>query len=120
MTEPAASDPFELLKKLWSPMGLPMAGMVAPILDTTEIDKRIADLKSVENWLTLNLNVLKMTIQGLELQRSTLTAMQGMQSATPSTPGKPGPSGNPLADAWWNVLQAQAGHTSPDSDSSKK
>ena len=120
MTQPPGSDPFELLKKLWSPMGLPMAGMVAPTLDLAEIDKRIADLKSVENWLTLNLNVLKMSIQGLEMQRSTVAAMQGAQDAPPGGGGKPGQSGNPIADAWWSVLHAQATHLSPESEPTKK
>ena len=52
-------DPFELLKKMWGPMGLPLA----PLLDLNDIEKRIADLKSVETWLSMNMNVLRMTIQ---------------------------------------------------------
>jgi hypothetical protein len=58
-------DPFELLKKMWAPMGLPLA----PLLDQNDIEKRIADLKSVETWLSMNMNVLRMTIQGLEIRR---------------------------------------------------
>ena len=107
-------DPFEFLKALWSPMGLPMPGLVTPTLDVGEVDKRIADLKSVENWLNLNLNVLRMTIQGLEMQKATLSAMQGMQggmaAAAQAMQGSglaPAASagGNPAADAWWSVLQ---------------
>jgi hypothetical protein len=76
-------DPFEFLKSLWGPMGIPVPGMVTPTLNVDEIDKRISDLRSVENWLNLNLNVLKMTIQGLEMQRTTLSAMQsGIEGAT--------------------------------------
>jgi hypothetical protein len=48
-----------------------------PTLDPREIDKRIADLRSIEGWLTLNLNMVKFSIQGLELQRATLNAMRG-------------------------------------------
>jgi len=72
-------DPFEFMKKLWNPMGLPMPGMVAPTLDIDAVEKKIADLKSVENWLNLNLNMLRLSIQGLEMQRNTLTAMKAMQ-----------------------------------------
>lgn len=81
MTQSAGPDPFEFLKMLWGPMGLPLPGMVTPTLDVSEIDKRIAELKSVETWLTMNLNLLKMTIQGMEMQRATLSAMRGMQAA---------------------------------------
>jgi len=76
-------DPFEFLKSLWAPMGLPMAGAMAPMLNPSEVEKRIAELRLVENWLTMNLNVLRMTIQALELQKSGLEAMQGA-SAKPT------------------------------------
>lgn len=111
MTQSAGPDPFEFLKMLWGPMGLPLPGMVTPTLDVSEIDKRIAELKSVETWLTMNLNLLKMTIQGMEMQRATLSAMSGMQAvgAEAAKAGaeatQAGSGGNPLADAWWNVLQ---------------
>jgi len=111
MTQSTGPDPFEFLKMLWGPMGLPLPGIVTPTLDVSEIDKRIAELKSVETWLTMNLSLLKMTIQGMEMQRVTLSAMQGMRAPTAdaakagaeSAPA--GSTGNPLADAWWNVLQ---------------
>ena len=113
MTQPSGTDPFEFLKMLWGPMGLPMPGMVTPTLDVSEIDKRIAELKSVETWLAMNLNLLKMTIQGMEVQRATLSAMQGMQAAGAQAAKaggqavQTGSSGNPYADAWWSVLQQQ-------------
>ena len=50
-------------------------------LDIAEIEKRIKDLKSVENWLNLNLNVLKSTIQGLEVQHATLLALRSFGEA---------------------------------------
>ena len=109
MTQSAGPDPFEFLKLLWGPMGLP--GMVTPTLDVSEIDKRIAELKSVDTWLSMNLNLLKMTIQGMEMQRATLSAMQGMQAAgagaakAGAETAQAGSTGNPFADAWWNVLQ---------------
>jgi hypothetical protein len=118
MTQSAGPDPFEFLKMLWGPMGLPLPGMVTPTLDVSEIEKRIAELKSVETWLTMNLNLLKMTIQGMEMQRATLSAMQGMQAAgaeaakAGAETAQAGPTGNPFADAWWNVLQ-QAQVTQP-------
>jgi hypothetical protein len=104
-------DPFEFMKNLWSPMGLPMPGMVAPMLDIDEVEKKIADLKSVENWLNLNLNMLRLSIQGLEMQRSTLAAMKAAQSAVGGVaPDAPAAGKNPFPDpaAWWSMMQAAA------------
>jgi hypothetical protein len=103
--ETPVQDPFEFLKKLWAPMGLPMPGVVPPLLDPKEIDRRITDLKSVENWLSMNLNVLRMTIQGLEMQRATLAAFQTMQSSATGETGKSDAAS--AAEAWWAMLQGQ-------------
>ena len=56
-------------------------GSAFPGLDTDELEKRIKDLKSVENWLNLNLNILKSTIQGLEVQHSTMMALKSFGDA---------------------------------------
>jgi hypothetical protein len=69
-------DPFEMFRRLWGPLGVPIPGMAIPTLDPQEVEKRIADLKSVEGWLTMNLNMVKLSIQGLEMQKATLQAMQ--------------------------------------------
>jgi len=112
---PPGTDPFELLKKLWAPTGLPVPGMVIPTLDPAEIDKRIDDLKRVENWMTTNLNVLRMSIQSLEMQKATLAVMAAAMpvqadakpgaaktEAKTETAGSSTPS---LADAWWQLFQ---------------
>ncbi|MEA9600572.1 PhaM family polyhydroxyalkanoate granule multifunctional regulatory protein [Polynucleobacter sp. MG-28-Ekke-A2] len=52
-----------------------------PGLDVDELEKRIKDLKSVENWLNLNLNILKSTIQGLEVQHATMMALKSFGDA---------------------------------------
>ncbi|HLB14452.1 MAG TPA: PhaM family polyhydroxyalkanoate granule multifunctional regulatory protein [Burkholderiales bacterium] len=122
-----SNDPFEFLKRMWAPMGLPMPGVMAPLLDPNEIEKRIADLKSVENWLAMNLNVLRMTIQGLEMQRATLAAFQAMhapaaagaQAPTPEAAARPSTAaGTP--DAWWNLLQQTQAAATPAPQSEPK
>ena len=70
-------DPFELFRRLWGPLGVPLPGMAMPTLDPNEIDKRIAELRSVEGWLGMNLNMVKFSIQGLEVQKAALVAMRG-------------------------------------------
>ncbi len=74
--EKAPQDPFEMFRRLWGPLGVPIPGMAMPTFDPQEVEKRIADLKSVEGWLTMNLNMVKLSIQGLEMQKATLQAMQ--------------------------------------------
>lgn len=102
-----AADPFELLRRFWAPLGVPvppaatpaaasgplggMPGasfippMAFPTVDPAEIEKRIADLRSVEGWLALNIEVVRATIQTLEAQRTTLAAFQSMQSSMSET-----------------------------------
>lgn len=75
-------DPFEAIKALWGSMGFAVPGMVTPTFDRGELDKRISDLKAVEGWLQMNLAMLQTTIQGLEIQRSTLAAMQAAMPAS--------------------------------------
>jgi hypothetical protein len=77
----AAQDPFEMFRRLWAPLGLPVPGMAMPTLDPAEVEKRIADLKSVETWLGMNLNMVRMAIQGLEVQKMALNAMKSNAGA---------------------------------------
>ena len=89
MADPGGSgsgvqDPFEMFRRLWAPLGLPVPGMAMPTLDPAEVEKRIADLKSVETWLAMNLNMVKMAIQGLEVQKMALTAMKATVRETPA------------------------------------
>ena len=95
------SDPFQFLKSFWNPMGLPMGSMATPTLSVPELEKRIADLKLVENWLGMNLSMLRMSIQALEVQKATLSAMQGGQEAG-------GNAANAALDAWLRMMQGAA------------
>ena len=69
-------DPFEMFRRLWGGLGVPLPGMAMPTFDPQEVEKRIAELRSVEAWLNMNLNMVKFSIQGLELQRAALQAMR--------------------------------------------
>ena len=74
-------------------------GSAFPGLDTDELEKRIKDLKSVENWLNLNLNILKSTIQGLEVQHATLMALKSFGDAVSATAAAAGSSEVPKTKA---------------------
>jgi hypothetical protein len=70
------SDTMEFMRKMWGSMGTPAIGI--PSLSVEEINKKISDLKTVASWLELNMNMLRATIQTLEVQSATLTTLQAM------------------------------------------
>src|SRR5438874_5691592 len=43
-------DPFEMFRRLWGPLGVPLPGMAMPTFDPQEVEKRIADLRSVDTY----------------------------------------------------------------------
>ncbi|MDA7418932.1 hypothetical protein PGB34_21390 [Xenophilus arseniciresistens] len=55
-----------------------LSSWVAPTLSVEELDKRIHELKTVQYWLEQNVHALKATIQALEVQKMTLSTLQGM------------------------------------------
>jgi hypothetical protein len=55
-----------------------MSAWTMPTLDPAELEKRIQDLKTVQFWLEQNARMVAMTIQGLEVQRMTLSTLKGM------------------------------------------
>ncbi|WP_321794209.1 PhaM family polyhydroxyalkanoate granule multifunctional regulatory protein [Caballeronia sp. J97] len=53
-----------------------MSDMLAPLTNIEELDKRVTDMRAVEHWLKLNLNMLQSAIQALEVQRATLATLR--------------------------------------------
>lgn len=111
MSTPTQEDGFDFIRKMWGNMGFGLPGMVTPTLDADELERRIKDLQAVEGWLKMNLGMLQMTIQGLEVQRSTLLAMRAMQQA-----GAEGEASNPFANPalWtWPFASAESAPAEP-------
>ena len=90
-----ASNPLmaslEMMRDAWQRMaGLGGAdgGLLgAQPLSVEEMDKRIAELRAVENWLRLNLSMLTSSIQGLEVQRATLNTLKAFATNPSSVTG---------------------------------
>jgi hypothetical protein len=61
--------------------------MFQPTMSVEEVEKKIAELQSVENWLKMNLTFLQMTIKTLEMQKSALQTIQ--ESAKAGSPPRP-------------------------------
>jgi hypothetical protein len=101
-------DSMDLMRKMWGMAGLPgipnpanlasmamrlpqqLPSMVAPTFDVNELDKRIADLRAVEQWLELNGSMLRTAIQTLEVQRATIATLKGISGAMLAPLTKPG------------------------------
>jgi len=127
------NDTWEFVRNLWGSMKVP--GMTMPSMSPDDLNKQIADLKAVESWLQMNMNMLRGTIQTLEVQSATLTALQSMSesfakatspSAADPKAAKPASKTEPASNneafdkmpspsdfaahmanptAWWNTVQ---------------
>jgi len=131
----AATNPLlaslEMMRKAFADLGGPagMAGGLGlnPPMNPEELERKIAELKSVENWLKLNLSMLSSTIQGMEVQLATIATLKSFMaagsvasqpadraanasSAAQATQGEaPTAAAAPAAQAWWDMLQQQFG-----------
>jgi len=72
------------------PPAVPFAGMPFPnpaamfaTLDPAEVERKIGELKVIENWLQMSLNLMQMSIKTLELQKASLEALRGAQAPAP-------------------------------------
>jgi len=102
-------DAVEFMQRMWNPLGIPMPGFGAmanpaaadatsggamsgamgfpnpaamfAALDPAELDRKIAELRVVENWLTMSLSMMQMSIKTMELQKASLEAMRAGKPA---------------------------------------
>jgi len=81
----SAKELWDYFQKMWNPASFPIPGMFTPTMSPEEVEKKIAEMKSVESWLKMNLNFLQMTIKTLEMQKAALQAIQ--ESASGNRPG---------------------------------
>ena len=103
-----SNDPLEFVKNMWGNLGFSLPGMVTPTMDTDELQKQITDMKAVEGWLRMNLSMLQMTIQGMEMQHSTLTAVKSMGAMAAQHREEMSQEGNGTAEAAGAAAEAAA------------
>ncbi|MGB6241494.1 MAG: PhaM family polyhydroxyalkanoate granule multifunctional regulatory protein [Castellaniella sp.] len=126
----AAGNPLfaglDMMRQAWQSLaGAGRADTPAmPAMSLEDLDQRIRELQTVQNWLQLNATMLASTIQGMEIQRSTLQTLQSFAGGVfPHTPGKAAASGKAAsagaqadeagqayaqaAGDWWNMVQQQ-------------
>ncbi|NGM86435.1 transcriptional regulator [Parapusillimonas sp. SGNA-6] len=77
---------MEMMRHAWENLaksgGMDASGLAAP-MSVEDLDRRIGDLRAVENWLRMNLSMLSSTIQGLEVQRATIATLKAFMSSAP-------------------------------------
>ena len=84
-----------------------MSDMLAPLTNVEELDKRITDMRAVEQWLKLNLNMLQSAIQALEVQRATLATLRAFGAYAKEAAD--GQADAPSFAAFWPGVPAAAG-----------
>jgi hypothetical protein len=100
-------DAIDFMQKMWNPFGVPMPGFGLPgaapagaaptmpfpnpammfaALDPAEVQRKIDELRIVENWLAMSLSMMQMSIKTLELQKASLEALNVGQHGGQSKP----------------------------------
>ena len=98
-------DALDFMQKMWNPFGVPVPGFapgaVAPgalgaglagmpgglpfphpaamfaAIDPKEVQRKIDELRVIEGWLQMSLNLMQMSIKTMELQVASLEALRG-------------------------------------------
>ena len=102
-------DALDFMQKMWNPFGVPvpgfapgamaagappagMAGMPGGLpfphpaamfaaIDPKEVQRKIEELRVIEGWLQMSLNLMQMSIKTMELQKASLEALRGGSAA---------------------------------------
>jgi len=134
-TEPtgaASTNPLmaglDMMREAWASLagagGLSSSLAATVPMSLTELDRRIAELRTVENWLKLNQAMLASTLQGLEVQRATIATLQAFMGdpargieGVAENRGEDGGSNAAThasaaahadtAQQWWQLMQQQ-------------
>ena len=112
-------DIAEFMQKMWNPLGMPIPGFGIPgaaaapgagpafagpaagmpfpnpaamfaTLDPAELERKIGELRVVEGWLQMSLNMMQLSIKTMELQKASLETLRGNPSAGQDFPPSTG------------------------------
>ena len=53
-------------------------------LDPAELERKIGELRVIEGWLQMSLNLMQMSIKTMELQKASLEALRAPQASAPN------------------------------------
>ena len=112
MTKPVTpQDMFDLWQKMVNPGAYPLQSLMFPVLDAKDLEKKVAELETVEHWLKANLNMLQLSIKSLEYQRQMVKGGERIRAAMEEGTAPDAASEEiPNPAMWaWNMM-AQAGN----------
>ena len=69
-------------------LAFPNPAAMFAALDPVQVERKIAELRIIEGWLSMSLNLMQMSIKTLELQQASLEAIHAGASTTPKREGK--------------------------------
>ena len=72
----AAAPPYAMPGFLPGMLPFPNPAAMFAALDPVEVERKIAELRIIEGWLAMSLNLMQMSIKTLELQQASLEALQ--------------------------------------------
>jgi hypothetical protein len=104
-------DAMAFMQRMWNPFGVAVPGFGVPAgvetapgaapmmpfanpammlaaLDPAEVERKIAELRVIEGWLQMSLNMMQMSIKTMELQKASLEAMGAGQGNPPASESK--------------------------------
>ncbi len=100
-------DAMEFMQRMWNPLGVPLPGFALPgtaggavpgalpfpspaamfaTLDPAELERKIGELRVIEGWLQMSLNLMQMSIKTMELQKASLEALRAPPAPPPPAP----------------------------------
>lgn len=109
-------DAMEFMQRMWNPFGVPMPGFALPgaapaaaapqapsppgfpfpnpaamfaTLDPAELERKIGELRVIEGWLQMSLNLMQMSIKTMELQKASLEALRAAPAPPAAVRKKP-------------------------------
>lgn len=103
MSKPVTpQEMFDLWQKMVNPGAYPLQSLMFPVLDSKELDRKIAELEVVEHWLKANVNMVALTIKSLQFQRDMVKGGEKAMKEAES----PGEIPNPAMWAWSMMADA--------------
>jgi hypothetical protein len=104
-------DMFDMWQKMVNPGAYPLQSLMFPMPDAGEIQKKIAELETVEHWLRANVSMIQLTVKSLQYQLAMLKggekAMEVFaESGAKEAPGAKPEEFNPAMWAWNAMAEA--------------
>ena len=100
---------FDLWQKMVNPSAYPLQGLMFPVLDPKELERKIGELEVVEHWLKANVNMVQLTIKSLQFQRAMLKGGEAAADVLKNPGATDGAEDVPNPASWPWSFMAQPG-----------